>query len=53
MTDVTPRTPDREERKRLHRLGDGFSIATLAIAEGGTLEVAARPEEREALPGPS
>ena len=52
VNDVTPRTPDPEERKRLHRLGDGFSIATLAIAEGGTLEVAARPEEREALPGP-
>jgi hypothetical protein len=49
---VTLRTPDPEERKKLHRLGDGFSIATLAIVEGEALEVAARPEEREALLGP-
>ena len=52
VTDVTPRTPDPEERKKLHRLGDGFAIATLASAEGETLEVAVRPEERSALIGP-
>jgi hypothetical protein len=49
---VTPRTPDVEERKKLHRLGDGFSIATLATAKGEILEVAARPEDHKALPGP-
>ena len=49
---VTPRTPDSEERKKLHRLGDGFSIATLATAKGETLEVAARREEHKALSGP-
>ena len=52
LTGVTPRTPDPEERKKLHRLGDGFSIVTLATVEGETLEVAAGPEERLALLGP-
>jgi hypothetical protein len=49
---VTLRTPDAEERKKLHRLGEGFPIATLAIVEGETLEVAAGPEKRSALLGP-
>ena len=49
---VTPQTPDSEEREKLHRLGDGFAIATLATAEGEILEVAVRPEERSALIGP-
>jgi len=50
--DVTLRDPDAEERKKLHRLGDDFAIATLAIAEGQSLEVAAASEERSALLGP-
>lgn len=49
---VTLRAPDAEERKKLHRLGDGFLIATLAIVEGETLEVAAGPEKRSELLGP-
>jgi hypothetical protein len=49
---VTLRDPDAEERKKLRHLGDGFPIATLFIAEGETLEVAAGTEERGALLGP-
>jgi hypothetical protein len=49
---VTLRNPDAEERKKLRHLGDGFPIATLDIAEGETLEVAAGPEQRSALLGP-
>ena len=52
VTGVTLRTPDAEERKKLHHLGDGFPIATLRVTEDETLEVAAGPEERSALPGP-
>ncbi|MGH9233536.1 MAG: hypothetical protein ACRD0R_09405 [Acidimicrobiales bacterium] len=52
VINVTLRAPDPHERKKLHRLGDGFPIATLAIAEGEKLEVAARPEARSALLGP-
>jgi hypothetical protein len=36
----------------LRHLGDGFPIATLFIAEGETLEVAAGTEERGALLDP-
>jgi hypothetical protein len=49
---VTLRNPDTEERKKLRHLGDGFPIATLFIAEGETLEVAAGTEQRSALLGP-
>jgi hypothetical protein len=49
---VTLRNPDAEERKKLRHLGDGFPIATLFIAEGETLEVAAGTQERGALLGP-
>jgi hypothetical protein len=52
VSGVTLRTPDPEERKKLHRLGDDLAIATLAIVEGETLEVAAGSEERSALLGP-
>lgn len=49
---VTLRDPNTEERKKLHRLGDGFVIATLLLTYGETLEVAGGPEQREALAGP-
>jgi hypothetical protein len=49
---VTLRVPDAEERKKLRHLGDGFPIATLFIAEGETLEVAAGTEESGALLDP-
>lgn len=49
---VTLRDPEPQERKKLHRLGDGFAIATLLTTDGETLEVAAGPEQRQALLGP-
>jgi hypothetical protein len=49
---VTLRDPDPQERKKLHRLGDGFVVATLLVTDGETLEVAAEPEQRRALLGP-
>jgi len=49
---VTLRDPDPEERKKLHRLGDGVAIATLLLTYGETLEVATGPDQRAALLGP-
>ncbi len=49
---VSLRDPDPEERKKLHRLGDGFAIATMVTSYGETLEVAAGPEQRSELLGP-
>ena len=46
------RPADEEERKKLHRLGDTPLIASLALAEGGTVEVAAKQEHRAELLGP-
>jgi hypothetical protein len=52
VTGVTLRSPDAEERKKLHRLGDGLAIATLTVRDGENLTVAAGPEQRSALSGP-
>lgn len=52
VIDVRLRTPDPEEQKRLHRLGEGFTIATLATANGDTVAVATSPEQSSALLGP-
>jgi hypothetical protein len=52
VSGTTLRAPVPEERKKLHRLGEDPAIATLALVEGGTLEVAAPREQRSALPGP-
>ncbi len=49
---VTLRDPDPQELKKLHRFDDGFAIATLLVTDGETLEVAAGPEQRQALLGP-
>jgi len=38
---VTLRTPSAEEQETLHRLGDGFAIATLSVAGDDPVEVAA------------
>ena len=45
--DATP-----EERKALHRLGDGPVVATLTTDQDGILRVAASAEHRLALSGP-
>ena len=49
---VMLRAADSEEQKKLHRLSDDPAIATLALVEGETLEVATDTEHRSALPGP-
>ena len=51
-TGLATRPADEEERKKLHRLGDSPLIASLALAEGGTVEVAAKREHRAGLLGP-
>jgi hypothetical protein len=51
VIDVSLRTPDPEEQKKLHRLGEGFTIAMLATANGDTLAVAASSEQTSALLG--
>ena len=52
VSNATARAADPEERKKLHRLGDEPSIATLAAANGETVEVAAASEQASALLGP-
>ncbi|MDF2752903.1 MAG: hypothetical protein K0S82_1286 [Gaiellaceae bacterium] len=46
------REPTAEEVKKLHRLGNDKVVATLSIVGGGTIEIAARAEDRAALLGP-
>lgn len=46
------RIPDEEEQKKLHRLGDDPAVASFALADGTSLEVATRHEHRSALAGP-
>ena len=49
---LATRPADEGERKKLRRLGDSPLIASLALAEGGTVEVAAGREHRAGLLGP-
>ena len=51
VIDVRSRTPDPEEQKTLRRLGEGFTIAMLATANGDTLAVATSAEQTSALLG--
>ncbi len=51
-TGLATRPADDGERKKLRRLGDSPLIASLALAEGGTVEVAAKREHRAGLLGP-
>ena len=52
VSKVTPRDADPQERKKLRRLGEHPAIATLALSDGETLDVAAGSEQRVALLGP-
>ena len=52
VRDVIPRGADPQERKKLRRLGEHPAIATLALSDGETLDVAAGSEQRAALLGP-
>jgi hypothetical protein len=49
---VSSRTPDSEEQRKLHRLGNEPAITELATIEGETFEVATRSEDCKALFGP-
>ena len=49
---LASRPADEAERKKLRRLGDSPIIASLTLAEGGTVEVAAKLEHRAGLLGP-
>ena len=51
-TEAAVRVPNDEERKKLHRIGDEPVIVTLSLADGGTIELAARAEHKETLLGP-
>jgi hypothetical protein len=46
------RAASHEERKRLHGIGDAPAVASLRLASGEELTVAARSEDAEALLGP-
>ena len=52
VTGAVLRAANPEEREKLHRLADDPAIATLALAEGETLEVAVAPTFSSALLGP-
>ena len=49
---ASARPADAEERTKLRRIGDDPLIASLALAEGGAIEVAARREHWASLLGP-
>ena len=49
---ASARTAAPEERKKLHRLGDGPVVAALTTSQGGVLRVAASAGHRSALSGP-
>jgi hypothetical protein len=46
------REPTAGEAKKLRRLGDDQVVATLSVASGGAIEIAARAEQCDALLGP-
>jgi hypothetical protein len=52
VTDASARPASREERKKLHRLGDAPLVATFTGKDGGGFDAAARAEHRAALLGP-
>ena len=52
VSGVSLQSANPEERKKLHRIGDDPVVAALAIADGATLQVAARSEHGSTLAGP-
>ena len=52
VSGATLRVADPDERRKLRGLGENPAVATLALADGETVEVAAAPERRAALVGP-
>jgi hypothetical protein len=52
VTQASAREPTLAERRKLHRIGEQPIVATLTLADGETLELAARAEDKENLLGP-
>ncbi len=52
VTDAAVRPAGAAERDRLHRIGDAPVVATCELACGGSIELAARAEDADALLGP-
>ena len=52
VTGVSLHSANTEERKKLHRIGDDPVVASFALADGATFQVAARPEHGSTLAGP-
>jgi hypothetical protein len=52
VTGAVAREPTAEEAAKLHRLGDDKVVAVLRSLGAGTIEIAARAENRDALLGP-
>ena len=52
VVSTSARSATPQERKTLHRLGDGPVVATLTTNEDDVLHVAASAEHRSALSGP-
>jgi hypothetical protein len=52
VSGVSIHSADAQEREKLHRIGDDPVVASLALDDGATLKVAARPEHRSILAGP-
>lgn len=52
VSEASHRPADSDENKKLHRIGDDPVIASLTLADGRTLKVAARREHGRLLLGP-
>ena len=52
VSEASPRPMGSDEKKKLHRIGDDPMIASLTLADGRTLEVAARREHGRLVLGP-
>lgn len=52
VTGVLGRDPTESERRGLHRIGDDPVVASMKLASGQTVEVAARGDQRNLLLGP-
>jgi len=52
VTSGATREPDADERKRLHRIGDEPVVVRFTLADGATVDVAARGDDEAKLLGP-
>ena len=52
VSGVSIHSADAQDREKLHRLGDDPVVASMALDDGTTLEVAVRHEHQSILAGP-